>query len=408
VKIWDSRSGKLLKELLPKIGYSTASFSPNGKWLAISWGGDQCRLWAVDTWQEGRSFGGEGVSFSSDGALLAVRTGAGVIRLVDPETGREHLRLADPNKDSRWIGFSSDGMRFVTNTDEPSVHVWDLPAIRRQLVEMGLDWDLPCYSPTAEERNRRPLRVSVDLGPFRVDSVRKALSAYTLVLTFSPFNPEAYYQRALAHSLLKHWPEALDDCNRSLMLRSDYVQSYYLRSQLLEQLGQHRQAMNDLNEAIRREPNRVPPASEMRAALVLEPLTAVAYNDIAWPYLIGLPDQCVPGLAALLTQKAVLLEPGNWDCRNSLGVAYYRLGLWREALDTLTVSLNLPGERSDAFDLFFLAMAYQRLGQVDCARKCYEQANQWQAQAHLSPENAYQLNSLRSEAASQLGLPPPR
>ena len=146
----------------------------------------------------------------------------------------------------------------------------------------------------------------------------------------------------------------------------------------------------------------------MRAALVLEPLTAVAYNDIAWPYLIGPPEQCVPGLAALLTQKAVLLEPANWDCRNSLGVAYYRLGLWREALDTLTLSLNLPGERSDAFDLFFLAMAYQRLGQVDCARKCYEQANQWQAQAHLSPENAYQLNSFRSEAASRLGLPPPQ
>ncbi|HLN33510.1 MAG TPA: protein kinase [Gemmataceae bacterium] len=407
VKIWDSGSGKLLKELLPADSHVVVGFSPNRKWLATS-GGDPCRLWAVDTWQEGLHIGGQAFSFSPDSALLAVGTGDGAIRLVDPESGREHVRMEDPNQEHGWVGFSSDGTQLVTNTDEPSIHVWDLPAIRRQLAEMRLDWDLPSYPPAPEERNGLSLRVSVDLGPFGVDSVREALSAYSVMLALLPCSPEAYYQRALAHSLLKHWPEALDDSNRSLMLRSDHIQSYYLRSQLLEQLGQHRQAMTDLNEAIRREPNRVPPASEMQAALGLDPLTAEAYNENAWRYLSGPPDQCVPGLAALLTEKAVLLEPGNWYCRNSLGVAYYRLGHWREALATLTTSLNLPGERFDGFDLVFLAMAHQQLGQVDRARKCYEQVIQWQSQARLRPEAEHQLNNFRAEAAARLGLPPPR
>ena len=48
----------------------------------------------------------------------------------------------------------------VTTNDGPAVHIWDLRAIRKRLVGMGLDWDAPAYSDDdpADPRRRRCLR----------------------------------------------------------------------------------------------------------------------------------------------------------------------------------------------------------------------------------------------------------
>src|SRR4051812_9882070 len=71
---------------------SRVGFSPDGKWLATTGGG--CRLWAVGSWREGPQVGGgSAFAFSPDGQLLAVDTGYGSVRLVDPDTGREYARL---------------------------------------------------------------------------------------------------------------------------------------------------------------------------------------------------------------------------------------------------------------------------------------------------------------------------
>jgi WD40 repeat protein len=146
VNVWNAHSGKLEREL-PVDGISKVSFSPNGNWLVTTGGG--LRLWAVDTWQAGPFIGDGGVNsghaFSTDSNLLAVETGNGVIRLVDPDTGREYARLEDPNQDrASFMCFSPDGSQLVTtNHDSQSIHVWDLSVIRAELAKMGLDWDLP-------------------------------------------------------------------------------------------------------------------------------------------------------------------------------------------------------------------------------------------------------------------------
>jgi WD40 repeat protein len=94
VKIWESRTGKLVKEL-PADG-SRVGFSPDGKWLATTAGG--LRLWAVGSWQEGHQIGGWANAFSPDGKLLAA-VEHGVVQLINPTTGREFARLEDPNQD---------------------------------------------------------------------------------------------------------------------------------------------------------------------------------------------------------------------------------------------------------------------------------------------------------------------
>src|SRR5262249_38269034 len=98
VKVWDARTGRHVADL-PAEGSSRVGFSPDGRWLLTTGGG--CRLWSVGTWREGSTIGGAlgAFAFSPDSKVLAVETGAGVVRLVDPDTGREYARLEDPNQD---------------------------------------------------------------------------------------------------------------------------------------------------------------------------------------------------------------------------------------------------------------------------------------------------------------------
>ena len=97
VKVWDARSGRHIADL-PVEGSSLVGFSPEGRWLLTTGGG--FRLWAAGTWREGPKIGGalHAFAFSPDSKVLAVETGFGTLRLVDPDTGREYTRLKTPTR----------------------------------------------------------------------------------------------------------------------------------------------------------------------------------------------------------------------------------------------------------------------------------------------------------------------
>jgi tetratricopeptide (TPR) repeat protein len=91
------------------------------------------------------------------------------LRLVETETGRALARLESPDLHATGsAAFSPDGSRLVFSTNEgPAVHVWDLRAIRRNLTEIGLDWDAPAYPATDSASDNAPppaLKVVVDMG----------------------------------------------------------------------------------------------------------------------------------------------------------------------------------------------------------------------------------------------------
>src|SRR5262249_14802863 len=153
-----------LEKELPAEFNGGVGFSPDGRWLAASSGG--LRLWAVDGSKPGPEIGGAPFAFSQDGKLLAVGTGDGAVRLLDPESGREYARREVSNLSRATpLTFTPDGGRLViANRDSGSIKVWDLRAIRAELAKVGLDWDLPPYPP-AENRPRHALEVQVDLGP---------------------------------------------------------------------------------------------------------------------------------------------------------------------------------------------------------------------------------------------------
>ena len=69
------------------------------------------------------------------------------------------------------------------------------------------------------------------------------------------------------------------------------------------------------------------------------------------------------------------MGPDNLDFLNTLGVAYYRVGKYKKAIDTLGRCDKLRTE-SIPDDLAFLAMAQHQLGQKEQARATLERLRQ--------------------------------
>jgi tetratricopeptide (TPR) repeat protein len=102
----------------------------------------------------------------------------------------------------------------------------------------------------------------------------------------------------------------------------------------------------------------------------------------------------------------VTLNPDEWLYRNTLGAVLYRLGEYDKARTVLERSLVRSRREGAAFDLFFLAMCHQRLGDATTARAYYDRAVQWveehMAQKLLRPDWIDELNAFRSEARAVL------
>jgi WD40 repeat protein/serine/threonine protein kinase len=313
VKIWEGRTGRHVTDL-PVEGSSLVEFSGDGRWLVTTGGG--IRMWEVGSWREKPKITGTtgGFAFSPDSKVLAVESGFGAIRLLDPESGREYARLEDPNQcRAENLAFNSDGsLLFASTKDRPAVHSWDLRAIRTELAGRGLDWDLPPHPPLAETKNPSSLQVMVDLGDFNPITKEKAEQALEL-------NNQA-------------WPLAAHP------------------------------------DPIRRDPAR----------------------------------------AVTLAKKAIGLCPQEPQLWNTLGVAQYRTGDWRAAIEALTRSMKLQYGNLESFDTFFLAMAHWRLGEMDKAREYYDRAVRWMEQNkdHLgdNADWAEELRRFRAEAEELLGV----
>jgi tetratricopeptide (TPR) repeat protein len=111
-------------------------------------------------------------------------------------------------------------------------------------------------------------------------------------------------------------------------------------------------------------------------------------------------------LALDLAKRAVEQAPDTGYIWNTLGLAHYRNGNWREAVAALEKSMRL-GSGGDSFDRFFLAMAHWKLGDKEQARKWYSLAIQWMEnnEQHSRTEELRQdLARFHAEAATLLGI----
>jgi serine/threonine protein kinase/WD40 repeat protein len=142
-----------------------------------------------------------------------------------------------------------------------------------------------------------------------------------------------------------------------------------------------------------------------RRQVEAEPDSASACNALAWTYLTA-PEALRDRSAALsLAETAVQRDPANSDFRNTLGLAYYRVARYREAVEVLRPNLQRQADTSLALDLFFLAMCHHCLGEPARARDYYDWAVRWaRTQGSLNQGAVEELTTLRAEAEVVLGI----
>jgi WD40 repeat protein/tetratricopeptide (TPR) repeat protein len=402
IKIWDIETGQPLMHL-PLGARSGGSFSPDGQWLAV-WGTRGRRILKVGTWEQRALHDWDAfMAFFPDGSLLATTPRRGVIAFLESSTGRELAVLEDPDEAVVGsIAFTPEATTMVVSSAvDHALHIWDLRAIRNQLAEMGLDWDQPPY-PQAGQSATLPLQVTVNLGYSFVDPRTKiGLSSFRLAL--NPFDFEAYFDRGRAYAQQKAPRKAIADYSMALALMPADHKS---RGEVLLRRSNNYRALND---QVRRDAD-LQQIAELDLTLPegLRDVAAEQCNELAWRYVTGSEKQRDPKKALPLAQKAVKLNGDEWRHRNTLGVAYYRLGQYPRAADTLERRLSASWGEFDAFDLFFLAMCHARTGAADKARSCFDQAVRWvqQNSNKMQPGWAVELKAFQAEAEELLKQPP--
>jgi tetratricopeptide (TPR) repeat protein len=224
-----------------------------------------------------------------------------------------------------------------------------------------------------------------------------ALGDFNRTIELQSINSFVYKRRGKVHFYLKHYEEALADIAKAVeLLPGDTSNLAWIPLEDVASCPDEkfqagfRALVDKTIEILKTKPHRDPGQG-----------TAENHKNLAW-LMATWPDLKLrdPGLAVAHAKKAVELAPDDGTYWNTLGVAQYRNGDWKAAIEALMKSVQLRNE-GDSFDFFFLAMAHWQLNDKDKARDWYDRAVAWMDKN--APQNA-ELKRFRAEAASLLGL----
>jgi len=156
VKVWNTQTGALVKELPTGGDSATVVFSPDRRHIVTATTYEYC-LWEVGSWslirripQDPDSNFFPMMAFTRDGKILAGAYARHKVRLYNAGTGQPLADLEAPNaKEITGVAFGQDGTQLFIAEAADACRVWDLQLIRQQLAGFGLDWDQPPF-PAAE------------------------------------------------------------------------------------------------------------------------------------------------------------------------------------------------------------------------------------------------------------------
>jgi len=131
-RLWDTRTGQQRLMLTHQHGVYAVAFSPDGRWLAT--GGTPAYVWDTHTgeklhqlWTEPQSLNNLvlSVAFSPHGGWLATAGGDCTVRIWDPGTGAQLLKIPHSTP-VRAVTLSPDSRWLAASSEEGKVHIWQL------------------------------------------------------------------------------------------------------------------------------------------------------------------------------------------------------------------------------------------------------------------------------------------
>jgi WD40 repeat protein/serine/threonine protein kinase len=257
----------------------------------------------------------------------------------------------------------------------------------------------------------------------------KAMEHFSKAIALDPTDALHWLNRGRVHAMLGKREEAWADINKAIELKPNDPEYLFQRAQLRLQQGEWDLAADEFSAVIKRMAGAPGAWLAYRGRAVaysqsgwfaaaqadyekalellkLAPQSAEARNNLAW-FLATCPDASFrdPARAVELANKAVELAPKEGTFWNTLGVAQFRAGDFKAAVDALNKSMELRNG-GDADDWFFLAMARWQQGDKIEGQKWYDKAVAWMEKNNPKDE---ELAFFRAEATDSLvkALEPP-
>jgi RNA polymerase sigma factor (sigma-70 family) len=134
VSVWEVGTGKRKHALETGKYVNAVAFSPDGKLVAASTGGEAVHVWDVAKGEavvamKGSSGGHRTVAFSPDGKVVAAGGHDGKVRLWDARTGELRATLKGHGAEVHSIAFAPDGKTLASTSQDQTLRLW--PITRR-------------------------------------------------------------------------------------------------------------------------------------------------------------------------------------------------------------------------------------------------------------------------------------
>ena len=374
-KILDLETGTVRRELGSHPQGEVRALSGDGRWAASSgWHSDRVRLWNADTgqmvheWVVGKQ---TNVFFTPDSHTLIISRGD-EFSFWDVATLQPIRRLRrDVALYPGYVAFSPDGRLMAVEMAPAVIHLKEV-ATGRTVAKL-----------------EDPHGDRATWQGFTPDGTQLVVVAgYASAIHI--WDLRAIRTRLKDMTLDWDWPEFPPAATENLAADPGTIEVLSAERVRLA-LSPERRAQQDIER--------------YRRQVEADPDSAQACNALAWAYLTA-PEALRNLEAALpLAEKAVRLDSGNADSRNTLGVAYYRAARYREAAEVLRPNLQRQEDASLPVDLYFLAMSHHHLGEAARARDYFDWAVRWaKTQRGLAAEALEELTAFRAEAEELLGI----
>ena len=357
IRIWDVDSKETLADL-PAGNRAMIEFSDDGRFL-VAYGADtepfEFRIWSTSDWSLLRTIpgirsSGHALFLPGSEELVYGRSVAELeIAARDDVSVLARWKMRD-GQDLSYLGVCRTTGR-IARGGSP-LHIWDLPAMRRELRRLGLDWSDEPLPAELEPETRRWQVLSGGAG---------ALEALDEVLASDPHEVRTLLARAVARERAGQLDAALADVRSAHSSAPRDPSVLALLGRLLSRSGCYSESRDRYRELLGL------PLSEKDESLARLGLGWSLTMDDQEPY----PRQdALRHLRRSLHSRPK--QPITWT---AYALALTRAGLFDEAREAYRQSIALAKGQPDAYHLHGLAWIAANRGDAERARELLEESD---------------------------------